>query len=85
MHSRIVDSCCSAKSINSSLSRLVVLSLDHLVDISELIIDLFQDNFVLVIEHSLVFFHLDIDMFDPFQLLLQHSHVILVISGDINY
>ena len=57
MNSCIIDTCGSTEGINSSLSGLVMLPLYHLIDISEFVIDLFQDNFVLIVKDSLVFFH----------------------------
>ena len=64
MNSCIVDSCGSTEGIDSPLSSLIMLSLDHLIDISELIIDLFQNDFVLIVKDSLIFLHFHIHMFD---------------------
>lgn len=70
MHSGIVDPRGPTESIDGSLSGLIVLPFDHLVDVPELIIDLLENDLVFVIEHSLVLFHFDVHMFYPLQLLL---------------
>ena len=66
MHSGIIDSCSSAEGIDGSLPGLIVFPLNHLVDLPKLIINLFEDYFVLIIQHFLILIHLNINMFDPF-------------------
>ena len=80
MNSSVIDSGSSIEGIDSSLSGLVVLPFDHGVDIFELVIDLFEYNFVLVIENFLILFHFHVHMFYPLQLFLQNSQVIFIVS-----
>ena len=83
MDSRIVDPSGPAEGIDGSLPGLVVLPLDHLVDIPELVINLLENDLVLFIKHPLVLLHLHVNMLDPLQFLFQHPHVVLVVSGDV--
>ena len=80
MNSSVVDSSGSIEGINCSLSGLVVFPFDHGVDVFELIIDLLEYNFVLIIENFLILFHLDVHMFYSLQLFLQNSQVIFIVS-----
>ena len=66
MHSSVIDPSGPIKGINSSLPGLVVFLLDHQVDFLELIINLLENNFVLIVKHLLILLHFDIHMLDPF-------------------
>lgn len=66
-----------------SLAGLVVLAFDDLVDFLELVVDVFEDGLVLIVEHFLVLLHLHVHVLDPLQLLVQDPQVVLVVAGDV--
>lgn len=85
MDSGIVDSRGSAEGIDGSLSSLVVFPFDHLINISELVVNLLEYDFILVVKYSFILLHLDVHMLDSFQLLFQHSHIVLIVTSYIRY
>lgn len=61
----------------------LVLAFDHLVDHLELVIELFVDQFGLILQHLLVLLHRGIDIPDACQLLLEYPQVVLIVSRHI--
>ena len=85
MHPGIIDPSGPIKGVNGPLPGLVMFLLYHQIDLLELIINLLQNDLILVVQHFLIFFHLHINMLDPFEFLLQHPQVILIIPGNVSY
>lgn len=76
------DAACPTEGIDCPLANLLVFAFDHLVDFSELLVDLLDDCLVLILEEFLILSHFDVDMFDFLQFLLQDPQVLLVVLGD---
>ena len=85
VHPGIVDASGPVEGVDGPLPGLVVLHLDHHINFLELVINLLENNLILIIEHLLILFHLNIHMLNPLQLLLQHPQVILIIPGNVGY
>ena len=81
--SGVVDSSGPVEGLDGPLACFMVFLLEHYEDFLELVVDLFEDDFVLVVEDLLVLLHLDVYVLDPFKFLLENSEVVLVVAGDV--
>ena len=81
--SGVVDSSGPVEGLDSPLACFMVFLLEHDEDFLELVVDLFEDDFVLVVKDLLVLLHLDVDVLDPFEFLLEDPEVVLVVAGDV--
>lgn len=82
-HADIVEVVCSFEGLNDSLFGHIVLFFDHLIDLLELLIDLFHNEPVFIIQHFFVLFNLHINVLYLIQLLFQDSNVLLIVLRNI--
>ena len=81
--SGVVDPSGPVEGLDCPLARFVVFLFEHEEDFLELVVDLFEDDFVLIVEDLLVLLHLDVHVLDPFEFLLEDPEVVLVVAGDV--
>ena len=81
--SGVVDPSGPVEGLDSPLPCFMVFLLEHDEDFLELVVYLFEDDFVLVVEDLLVLLHLDVNVLDPFEFLLEDPEVVLVVAGDV--
>ncbi len=58
---------------------------NHLIDLFEFFLNLFVDQIKLILQGLFVFAHLNINVFDSFQLLIKDTQVVLVVLSDVSY
>lgn len=82
-HANIIQSICSLEWFNDSLLCLAILSLNHLINLLELLINLLHNHPIFIIQHFFILSYLDINMFYFIQLLFKSFEILLVISCNI--
>lgn len=82
-HSDVVETSRPLERLYYSLFGLIVLHSNHLIDFSEFLVDLLDNEAIFFIEHLLILLNFNINIFNLIQFFLQNPHIFLIIPSHI--